>query len=65
MGLHQCLTVIGFYAGIEDRKSALAEQPVKATFAAVLEAVDLMVGEYFKAALGGDQSIDGRFLHEG
>ncbi len=51
MGFHQCLAVVSLDAGIENRQRALAEQPVKAAFAAVLEAVDLMIGENFKAAL--------------
>ncbi len=61
---HQGLAVVGFYTGVKDRQGTLAEQSVQAALASVLEAVNLIVGEDFKAAFWRYQSIDGGFLHE-
>ena len=63
VGFHQGLAVVCFDTGIKNGQCALTKQPVKTALAAVLQPIDFMIGQNLKTALGGDQGIDGHFLH--
>src|SRR6056297_1228610 len=64
MGFHQCLTVVGFYPGIQNRQGTLTKQPVKTALAAVLQAIDFMIGENLNALVSPEGSLEILSNHE-